>query len=113
MTTHDLTVCAYEGGPAAAVLTGETGIQYGVCADCKACHDKQLLAAPHIATMEAFRAQMRAIGQATPAVEKFTDDMVLLLVVTDDPQRCLNTILAALAGATEEQLRTGTWQVTA
>jgi len=105
MTTYDLAVCVYEGGPAVAVQTGETGVQYGVCADCKAWHDKQLVAAPHIATMEGFRAQMRAIGQASPRVEKFVDDMVLLLSVSYDPERCMNIILAALAGATEEQLR--------
>jgi len=104
MTTYDLTICVYEGGPAAAVETGETGVQYGLCADCKAFHDKQLLAAPHIATMEDFRAQMRTVGQATPTVEKFIDDMVLLLTVTNDSRRCMDTILAVLAGATEEQL---------
>lgn len=105
MTTYDTTVCVYEGGPAVAVETGQSGVQYGLCADCKACHDRQQKAAPHIATMEVFRAQMRVIGQATPTVEKFIDDMVLLLSVNYDPDRCMNIILAALAGGTEEQLR--------
>lgn len=105
MKTYDLTACVYACGPAAAVVTGEAGVQYGLCADCKAWHDRQQEAAPHIATMEHFRSQMRAIGQATPTVEKFIDDMVLLLSVSYDPDRCINIILAALAGATEEQLR--------
>ncbi|MCI3272121.1 hypothetical protein [Streptomyces cylindrosporus] len=104
MTTYDTTVCVYGCGPAAAVVTGGAGARYGLCADCKAWHDRQQLAAPHIATMEHFRSQMRAIGQATPTVEKFVDDMVLLLGVTHDPMRCMNIILAALGGATAEQL---------
>jgi hypothetical protein len=104
MTSYDLSVCVYEGGPAVTVVTGETGIRYGLCADCKAWREKQQSAAPHIVTMESFRSGMRAIGQATPAVERFVDDMVLLLGVTNDPQRCMDTILKALGGADEKQL---------
>lgn len=104
MKSYDIAICVYEGGPAVAIQTGETGIRYGLCADCKTFHDRQLVAAPHIATMEDFRTQMRAIGQTTPTVEKFIDDMVLLLTVTDDPQRCMNTILATLGGTDEKHL---------
>lgn len=104
MKTYDTTVCVYEGGPAVAVLTGATGIRYGLCAGCKAHHDKQQAAAPHIATMENFRSSMRAAGLASPSVERFADHMVLLLSVTADPQRCMDTVLAALDGADEEQL---------
>lgn len=105
MKTYDTTVCVYEGGPSVAVLTGETGISYGLCADCKTWTDKQQQAAPHITVMENFRASMRAAGLATPAVERFADDMVLLLSVTNDPQRCMNLILAGLDGADEKRLR--------
>lgn len=104
MKPFDITVCVYTCGPAVAVETGETGVRYGLCADCKACHDRQQIAAPHIATMEDFRSGMRAIGQATPAVEKFIDHMVLLLTVTPDPDRCMTLILAGLDGANEQQM---------
>lgn len=104
MKTYDLTACVYACGPATAVETGESGVRYGLCADCKAHHDKQQMAAPHIAVMENFRSSMRAAGLSSPGVEKFADHMVLLLSVTDDPQRCMDTILTVLAGADQEQL---------
>jgi hypothetical protein len=106
MKTYNISVCVYEGGPAVAVETGESGVRYGLCADCKAHHDKQQMAAPHIAVMENFRSSMRAAGLASPGVERFADHMVLLLSVTADPKRCMDTILEALDGADEKHLQT-------
>ncbi|MGW3024803.1 hypothetical protein [Streptomyces sp. NPDC001221] len=50
-----------------------------------------------IAEMEGFRTKMRAIGQSSPTVEKFIDEVNLLITVYGDPAAAIDAVFAALA----------------
>ncbi|MEU6098417.1 hypothetical protein [Streptomyces sp. NPDC047079] len=50
-----------------------------------------------IAEMEEFRLKMRAIGQSSPAVEKFIDHLNALISVSGDPRRAIDALFALLA----------------
>lgn len=52
-----------------------------------------------IDVMEEFRTRMRFIGQATPAVEKFIDEMNALIVEYRDPTTAMEVLFQALAEA--------------
>ncbi|MGW3724173.1 hypothetical protein [Streptomyces sp. NPDC000851] len=52
-----------------------------------------------IEVMEDFRTRMRAIGQATPAVEEFIDQMNALIVAYRDPKTAMDVLFHALAEA--------------
>lgn len=50
-----------------------------------------------IAVMEDFRARIRAIGQTTPALEQFIDNMNVLLSLQVAPATALDALFRALA----------------
>jgi hypothetical protein len=50
-----------------------------------------------IEVMEEFRTRMRDIGQASPAVEKFIDEMTLLISVCDSPKTAMDALFRTLA----------------
>lgn len=50
-----------------------------------------------IAVMEEFRTNMRAIGQATPAVEQFINEMNLLIAAYGNPTTAMDALFHSLA----------------
>ncbi|MGV9242649.1 hypothetical protein [Streptomyces sp. NPDC003710] len=50
-----------------------------------------------ITEMEEFRTKMRALGQSTPAVEKFIDEVNLLITVYGDPKAAIDAVFRLLA----------------
>ncbi|MET9968930.1 hypothetical protein ABZZ80_24120 [Streptomyces sp. NPDC006356] len=52
-----------------------------------------------IEVMEEFRIRVRAIGQATPAVEEFIDLMNALIARYDSPKTAMDALFQALAEA--------------
>lgn len=50
-----------------------------------------------IEVMEEFRTRMRDIGKATPAVERFIDEMILLISVCDSPKAAMDALFRTLA----------------
>ncbi|MFF9324010.1 hypothetical protein ACF1AY_04755 [Streptomyces sp. NPDC014776] len=99
MTTTDATACVYDGSPAVTVRTGATGNRFGLCAVCAPSHEQSLVASEAIAEMELFRAEMRRLGQASPAVEKFVDEVCALISVCGDPKAAIDTVFRVLAVA--------------
>ena len=49
------------------------------------------------AVLEEFRTNLRKIGQATPAAEKFIDDMNALVTAGVGPETALDVLFRALA----------------
>lgn len=58
---------------------------------------RERIAYEAIGEWEDFRQKMRSIGQSSPAVEQFCDEMVALLAVSEDPQAALNAVFQMLA----------------
>ncbi|MER6064860.1 hypothetical protein ABT167_27535 [Streptomyces sp. NPDC001792] len=50
-----------------------------------------------IAVMEDFRTRIRAIGNSSPAVEEFIDQMNALITVYRSPKTAMEALFAALA----------------
>lgn len=98
MKTYDITVCVYDGRPSVTVRTGQKGNRFGLCAECGPEHEKSLVAKAAIAELEECRSKLRGLGPISPRAEKFFDDMVLLISVTRDPRRTLDTVFRVLAG---------------
>lgn len=93
----NLTVCAYEGGPAVAVRTGANG-QYGLCADCAEATDRTTTVGRFL---DNFRHQLRATGQLTDGVDAFLDRLQLVapLMPGRDALAMMTAALAPVGGA--------------
>jgi hypothetical protein len=55
-----------------------------------------------IATVEDFRTTMRSLGQNTPAVEKFADDVTIYVIATGSPQLAVDMALQNVLGKKAE-----------
>ncbi|MGW7239704.1 hypothetical protein [Streptomyces sp. NPDC054804] len=51
-----------------------------------------------IAIVEEFRDTMQSLGQTTPAVEKFADDVTIFVIATGSPQVAVDMALLNLVG---------------
>ena len=49
-----------------------------------------------ITEVETFRTKMRELGSCTPAVEKFTDEVIVLIIVSGSPKAAVETAMRNL-----------------
>lgn len=96
MMTTGTTVCAYEGGPAVTVRTGQAGNQYGLCAQC-AVHTDRCDTAETI--LEGLRTGFRDAGHLTEGINNLIDQLMIIVPLTpgSNPLAMLTAALRHIA----------------
>lgn len=108
-TDESTSVCVYCKTSSVTVRTGRTGNRFGLCADCLDAHNRTEEA---IEEMEGFRTRMREIGQLTPAVENFVNELVLLASLTNNPKAAIEMVVRVLADKQPAGDKPRTWTFT-
>lgn len=81
--------CTYEGGPAVTVRTGKLGNRYGLCASCKASHDRTDIATR---IMEPFRIRLGNAGLLDERAEEFIDAVIVVGSAAEDPEATIREL---------------------
>ncbi|MFM9593374.1 hypothetical protein ACKI1O_28800 [Streptomyces scabiei] len=96
--------CTYEGGPAVTVRTGQLGNRYGLCADCKASHDRIGIATR---IMEPFRTRLGNAGLLDERAKEFIDAVIVVGSVAEDPETAISELFRRILDEFDSSLAEG------